>query len=144
MAGPHRAEHIWKRYHFPSCGRRGLSLSPAGRRHHVVFLDKTLDSRLRSEALLKFEGNRCSDNRLIFVPVANGNIIERSKCKANEKIVFEICNCSWKAEIFAAKCYLYTILLGNPCIFTRLFTWSLADVFGWLQGQYLNTLRLFI
>ena len=37
------------------------------------------DSRLQSEALLKFEGYRCTDNCFIFAPVANGNIIGNSQ-----------------------------------------------------------------
>ena len=37
------------------------------------------DSRLRSEALLKFKGYRCKDNRFISALFANGNIIGNSQ-----------------------------------------------------------------
>ena len=49
------------------------------------------DSRLRSEALFKFEGYTDVQilNRYIFVPVAIGNIIGNSQtCKANERTAF--------------------------------------------------------
>ena len=40
----------------------------------------TIDSRLRSEALFKFEGySRCTDNHFISELVANGNIIGNSQ-----------------------------------------------------------------
>ena len=40
---------------------------------------RDVDSRLRMEAVLKFEGYRCTDNRFIIVLVTNGNIIGNSQ-----------------------------------------------------------------
>ena len=46
----------------------------------ATYLFLPFDSRLRSEALLKFEGfSRCTDNRFIFELVANSNIIDNSQ-----------------------------------------------------------------
>ena len=111
----------------------------------ILALVKLPDSRLRSEALPKFEGYRCTDNCFTFVLVATGNIIGNSQTAKQMKdfhLKYEIA--LEKLEIFSAKCNLQFCWLIHTSLIHGSIHVRITDMFGLLFDTHLNTLRLYI